>query len=435
MNLSEIYNKKLVTVEEAIRKIKSGNKIVIGHCAGVPQVVINAMCNNKDQYEHIELFHMLTLKDAPYVNEDMVGHFRLNALFIGGNTRKAVELCNADYTPMFFHEFPKNMKDKVIDVDVAIVQVSKPDKHGYCSFGVSVDYTKTATECAKIVIAEVNNKMPRTFGDSFIHINDIDCAVEVDYELPELLPGKIGEVEMKIGEYCASLIEDESTLQLGIGAIPDSVLMFLKDKKNLGIHSEMISDGVIELMEKGVINNKCKNINKDKSVVTFLMGTKKLYDYIDDNPSIEFYPVDYVNDPSIIMQNNKVVSINSCLSVDLMGQVAADAIGLKQFSGVGGQVDFVRGAAMSTGGKAIIAIPSTASGGKVSRIVSCFKEGTPITTTRNDVDFIVTEYGIARLKGKSLKERGRALINIAHPYFREDLIKEWEIRFKDKLNS
>lgn len=433
MNLSEVYNKKLVTAEEAVKKIKSGNKVVIGHCAGVPQVLINTMCNNKDQYEHIELFHMLTLKDAPYVNEDMEGHFRLNALFVGGNTRKAVELCNADYTPMFFHEFPKNMKDKVIDVDVAIVQVSKPDNHGYCSLGISVDYTKTATECAKIVIAEVNNKMPRTFGDSFIHINDIDCVVEVDYELPELLPGTIGEVEMKIGEYCASLIEDESTLQLGIGAIPDSVLMFLKNKKNLGIHSEMISDGVIELMEKGVINNKCKNINKGKSVVTFLMGTKKLYDYIDDNPSIEFYPVDYVNDPSIIMQNNKVVSINSCLSVDLMGQVVADSIGLKQFSGVGGQVDFVRGASMSKGGKAIIAIPSTASGGKVSRIVSYFKEGTPITTTRNDVNFIVTEYGIAELKGKSLKERGRALINIAHPYFREDLIKEWEIRFKDKF--
>lgn len=316
-------------------------------------------------------------------------------------------------------------------VDVALIQVSKPDEHGYCSFGVSSDYTKPAADCAKIVIAEVNKQMPRTMGNSFIHVSDMDFIVESDHPIIELPLPKIGEVEKAIGRNCAELVEDGSTLQLGIGAIPDAVLLFLKDKKDLGIHSEMISDGVVELVEAGVITNKNKTLHPGKSVVTFLMGTKRLYDYADNNPAVEMYPVSYVNDPKVIMQNNQMVSINSCVQVDFYGQVASESIGAKQISGVGGQVDFVRGASMSLDGKgkSIIAMPSTASKGKVSRIVPMLDEGAPVTTSRNDVDYIVTEYGIAHLKGKTNKGRARALINIAHPDFREELAVEFQNRF------
>lgn len=320
-----------------------------------------------------------------------------------------------------------------IRVDVAIINVSVPDEHGYCSFGVSVDYIKAAAEEAKIVIAEVNDKMPRTIGDSFIHVSKIDYIVKTSNDIVELNPPKIGELERAIGENCAKLVEDESTLQLGIGAIPDAVLLFLKDKKNLGLHSEMISDGVVELIESGVITNEAKTLHRGRSVITFLMGTKKLYDYVDNNPNIIVYPVDYVNDPRVIAQNDKMVSINSCIQVDLMGQVAADTIGLTQFSGVGGQVDFIRGAAMSKGGKSIIAMPSTAGHGKFSRIVPMLDEGAAVTTSRNDIHYVVTEFGIAELKGKTLRDRARNLINIAHPNFREELISEWEKRFKMKF--
>jgi 4-hydroxybutyrate CoA-transferase len=307
------------------------------------------------------------------------------------------------------------------------------DEHGFFSFGVSNDYTKPAAEAAKIVIAQVNDKMPRTMGDSFIHISDIDYIVEANHEIIELKPPKIGEIERAIGENCASLVEDGSTLQLGIGAIPDAVLLFLKDKKDLGIHSEMISDGVLELVEAGVITNKAKSIHPGKIIVTFLMGTKRLYDFIDNNPVVEMYPVNYVNDPRVIMQNSKMVSINSCVQVDLMGQVSSESVGLTQISGVGGQVDFVRGANMCKDGKSIIAMPSTAAKGKVSKIVPLLDEGAAVTTGRNDVDYIVTEYGIAKLKGKTLKDRAKALISIAHPDFKDGLIEEFEKRFNCKF--
>ena len=310
-----------------------------------------------------------------------------------------------------------------------LIQVSAPDEHGFCSLGVSVDYTKPAAEAAKLVIAQVNKNMPRTLGDSFLHVSRLDWVVEHDCPVIELQPPVIGDVEKAIGENCASLVRDGDTLQLGIGAIPDAVLLFLKDKKDLGIHSEMVSDGVVELVEAGVITNRRKTLHPGKSVVTFLMGTKRLYDYVDNNPAVEMYPVDYVNNPVIAAQNDNLVSINSCVQVDLMGQVVSTSVGLKQISGVGGQVDFVRGANMSRGGRTIMAMPSTAAKGSISKIVPFIDHGAAVTTNRYDVNYVVTEYGIARLKGKTLKDRARALIEISHPNFRESLQAEFEERF------
>ena len=425
MNLSEIYKSKLISASEAVKHIKSEDRVVIAHAVGEPKDLVKAMVNNHENYHNVEIVHMVALGPGEYTNSEMKDHFRHNALFIGASTRKAVNERRADFTPCFFSEAPRLFKEGHMPIDVVMLQVSKPDEHGYCSFGTSCDYTKPATENAKLIIAEVNENMPRTFGDNFIHIKDMDYLVETNYPLVELKPSKISDVEKAIGMNCAKLIEDGSTLQLGIGSIPDAVLMFLKDKKDLGIHSEMISDGVVDLYNEGVITNKRKTLHKDKMIVTFLMGTKKLYDFVDNNPEVELYPVDYVNDPKVIMQNYKMVSINSCIQVDLMGQVVSETIGTKQFSGVGGQVDYVRGASMSEGGKSILAMPSTAAKGKISRIVSCLDKGAAVTTTRNDVQYIVTEYGIADLRGKSLRERAELLINIAHPNFREQLRKEY----------
>ncbi|MBU5438097.1 4-hydroxybutyrate CoA-transferase [Tissierella sp. MSJ-40] len=433
MDWKDEYKHKIVSKEEAVKHIKPGNRVVIGHAVGEPTLLIDAMVANKEQYENVEIVHMVPMGKGEYTKPEMTKHFRHNAIFVGGTTREAINEGRGDYTPCFFYEVPKLFREGYLPVDVALVTVSYPDEKGYCSFGTSVDYTKPAAECAKTVIAQINPNMPRTMGDSFIHLSDIDYIVEASADIPELKPPKITDVERSIGEYCASLIEDGSTLQLGIGAIPDAVLLFLKDKKDLGIHSEMISDGVVELYEAGVITNKMKTLHKDKMVVTFIMGTKRLYDFVNNNPNIEMHPVDYVNDPIVIMKNYKMVSINSCIQVDLMGQVVSDTVGKKQFSGVGGQVDFVRGVNMSDNGKSIIAMPSTAAKGTVSRIVSIIDEGAAVTTSRNDVQYIVTEYGIANLKGKTLRERGRALINIAHPDFREYLIREWEEKYKDKF--
>ncbi|MCY6960661.1 acetyl-CoA hydrolase/transferase family protein [Clostridium brassicae] len=433
MDWKEIYENKITTAEKAVSHIKSGDRVVIGHACGEPQGLINAMVANKNSYSNVEIVHMVAMGGAEYAKPGMEQHFRHNAIFVGGSTRKAVEEGRADFTTCFFHEVPKLFKQNYMPVDVALIQVSSPDEHGNCSFGVSVDYTKAAAECAKTVIAQVNDQMPRTLGDSFIHISEIDYIVEESKSMIELQPPKIGEVEKAIGENCASLIKDGDTLQLGIGAIPDAVLLFLKDKKDLGIHSEMFSDGVVELVEAGVITNKKKTLHPGKIIVTFLMGTKRLYNFVNNNPMVEMYPVDYVNDPVVVSKNDNLISINSCVQVDLMGQVCSESVGNKQISGVGGQVDFVRGATMSKGGKCIIAMPSTAGKGKVSRIVVNLDEGAAVTTSRNDVDYIVTEYGIAQLKGKTLRERARALINIAHPNFRQALIREFENKFKDKF--
>ncbi len=371
---------------------------------------------------------------APYCQPGMEKHFRHNALFVGGSTRKAVEEGRGDYTPCFFHEIPKLFTDGTLPVDVAFLQLSEPDENGVCSYGVSVDYTQPAAEAAKLVIAQINKNMPYTYGNS-INLKDIDYIVEKDEPLIELQPPKIGETEHKIGEYVASLIHDGDTLQLGIGAIPDAVLSFLGDKKDLGIHSEMFSDGVVDLARKGVITNKKKTIDQGKFVSCFLMGTKKLYDFVNNNPDVLMERVDYTNDPFVVAKIDNIISINSAMQVDLMGQVNAEMIGYKQFSGVGGQVDFVRGASRAKGGKAIIAMPSTAGHGKISKIVPLLDEGAAVTTSRNDVDYIITEFGIAPLKGRTLRQRAIALIKIAHPDFREGLIAEFEKRFHCKFEG
>jgi 4-hydroxybutyrate CoA-transferase len=430
LNWREIYNDRLMTAEEAVKKIKSKDRVVIGHAVGEPSYVVGKMVENKEQYENVEIVHMVAMGKGEYCQPGMEKHFRHNSIFVGGSARDAVNNGRGDFTPRFFYEVPKMFRT-TMPVDVALIQVTPPDEHGYCSLGVSVDYTKAAVEVAKTVIAQINDQMPRTMGESFVHVSEIDCFVEHSAPIIELGAPKIGDVERAIGENCASLICDGDTLQLGIGAIPDAVLLFLKDKKDLGIHSEMFSDGVVELVEAGVITNKKKTLHPGKMIATFLMGSKKLYDFVNNNPTVEMYPVDYVNNPVVVMKNDNIVSINSCVQVDLMGQVCSESIGLTQISGVGGQVDFVRGVTMAKNGKSIIAMPSTAAKGKVSKIVPLLDEGAAVTTSRNDVDYIVTEFGIAALKGKTLKERAKALIQIAHPDFREGLALEYEKRFKE----
>ena len=385
MEWKEIYKNRFATVEEAVRAIEDGDHLVFGHAAGCPQVVPAEMIAQKERLHDVGIYHMLTLNDGSYLTPGTEGHFRHITNFVGGNSRQAV----------------------------------------------SCDYTKAAAEKARLVIAEMNENMPYVEGDNKIHISRLDYIIPTNLALPEIPLPKITDVEKAIGRNCASLIEDGSTLQLGIGAIPDAVLLFMGDKKNLGIHTEMFSDGVIDLVESGVVNGSKKTLHPGKLVATFLMGTRRLYDFVDKNACVEMRPVDYVNDPRVIAQNEKMVSINSCIEVDLMGQVASETIGLKQFSGTGGQVDYVRGAAWSAGGKSIMAMPSTAAKGKASRIVPFLAQGAAVTTSRNDVDYVVTEYGIARLKGKTLKQRARALIAVAHPDFRPMLEEEYQKRFKD----
>lgn len=429
MDWRTLYQQRLTTEDEAVKHIKSGNRVALVNAMGESQLLTQAMVRNKDQYENVELVQMLAVGKAEFCQPGMEKHFRYNGLFFSGSTRASAADARADVTPCFFSEIPDLFRINLI-ADVALIQVSLPDEHGYCSFGVSVDYAKAAAENAKMVIAHVNRSMPRTLGDCFIHVSKFDHIVEKDVPLIELPPPKITDVERKIGENCASLVNDGDTLQLGIGAIPDAVLLFLKEKKDLGIHSEMFSDGVVELIEAGVITNKRKTLHPGKCIATFLMGTKRLYDFVDNNPSVQMYPVDYTNDVRVICQNDNLVSINSCIQVDLMGQVVSTTVGYRQISGVGGQVDFVRGATLSRGGKTIMAMPSTTANGKISKIVPLIDEGSAVTTTRYDVNYVVTEYGIAQLKRKTLRDRARELIKIAHPDFRDELIHTFEQRFK-----
>lgn len=428
MNWKEEYADKIVSVQEAVSHVQSGNRIVFSHACGEGQYLTDELVNQAERLENVEIVHMVAMGTAPYCQPGMEKHFRHNALFIGGSTRKAVEEGRADYTPCFFHEIPRLFTDGCLPVDVAFIQVSLPDERGYCSFGISVDYTQPAAQAAKLVIAQVNKNMPYTYGNG-IHLKDIDFIVEKDEPLIELPPPKIGETERKIGEYVASLIHDGDTLQLGIGAIPDAVLSFLGEKKNLGIHSEMFSDGVVDLARKGVITNTKKTINPGKFVSCFLMGTRKLYDFVDHNEDVLIEAVDYTNDPFVVAKIDNIISINSAIQVDLMGQTNSEMIGNRQFSGVGGQVDFVRGASRAKGGKAIIAMPATAAKGKISKIVPLLDEGSAVTTSRNDIDYVVTEFGIASLKGKTLRQRAKALIEIADPRFKPSLITEFEKRF------
>jgi 4-hydroxybutyrate CoA-transferase len=431
MDWKAIYKERLITAPEAVKRIKSGNRVVIGHAVGEPTHVIDAMVANKDAYKDVEIIHMVAMGKAAYAQPGMEPHFRHNALFVGGSTRETVKSGHGDFTPCFFHRIPEALST-ALKPDVVLMQVSPPDNHGFCSCGVSVDYTKGAAEVAGTVIAQVNKNMPRTLGDTFLHVSQLHCIVEHDAPIIELKPPQISDVEKGIGENCAKLIKDGDCLQLGIGAIPDAVLLFLKGKKDLGIHSEMISDGVVELVEAGVVTNAKKNFHKGVSVITFLMGTRRLYDYVDNNPAVNMFPVNYVNNPYIAGQNDNLVSVNSCVQVDFLGQVCSETVGTTQISAVGGQVDFVRATAISKGGRSIIAMPSMGAQGTVSKIVPLLDEGAAVTTSRYDVQYVVTEYGIADLRFRTTKDRARALIDIAHPNFRESLKEEFAKRFNVK---
>jgi 4-hydroxybutyrate CoA-transferase len=425
MDWRSYYESHTRTAEEAAKVVKSGDRVVIGHACGEPQVLVEALVKRADELRNVEIVHMVAMGTAPYCKPEYAQSFRHNGLFLGATTRQAVKEGRGDYTPVFFHEIPSLFRDGVLPVDVAMITVSAPDRFGYVSLGISVDYTLQAARSAKTVIAEVNPNMPHTGGNSYLHVTEIDYLVPSERPLIELQPPEIGEAEMAIGLNIAQLVKDGDCLQLGIGAIPDAVLAALADKNDLGIHSEMISDGVKNLVERGVITCKKKTLHPGKITITFAMGTKEFYEWLDYNPLVEFYPVDYINDPFVIARVDNMVSINSALAVDLLGQVAADMLGPMQFSGVGGQVDFVRGAARSKGGRSIIAMLSTAKGGTVSRIVPTLELGQAVTTSRNDVDYVVTEYGVAKLKGKTVRERARALIEVAHPNFRDYLKEEF----------
>lgn len=422
------YKEHLFTPEQAVQQIKSGQRVVVAHACGEPSIILDALVANAAQYENVEIIHMVAMGKAAYCQPQYDKNFHHNAFFLGGSTRAAAAEGRVDFTPVYFSEIPSLLRED-LRPNVTLLQCSPPDAHGYVSLGVSVDYTKPAAEASDLVIAQVNQNMPRTLGDSFLHVTQIGCLVEADTPVIELAPPKIGDVERAIGENVASLVRDGDTLQLGIGAIPDAVLLFLKEKNDLGIHTEMFSDGVVELVEAGVITNKAKTLHRGQSVATFLMGTRRLYDYVNNNPAVAMYPVDYVNDPYVIGQNDNLVSINSCVQVDIMGQVVSTSAGLRQISGVGGQVDFVRGANLSKGGRAIMAMPSTTGKGKISKIVPFLDQGSAVTTTRNEVNYVITEYGIAKLKGKSLRQRAEALIRIAHPDFRDELTAEFRRRY------
>lgn len=416
------WRSRRISPEEAAQKIVSGQRVfVTGNCS-TPQRFIQALRDHAHELHAVELVQLLDLGVGDYITPDMSDHIRINSLFVSGKVRKAVNDGMADFTPVFLHEIPLLFRSGRLVLDVAVIHVSPPDEHGYCSYGVEVGVTKTAAESAGMVIAEVNPHMPRALGDSFIHVSQVDYFIEADYPLLEVHPEPPSPIQDRIANHIAELIPDTATLQTGIGGIPDAVLRRLTNHKNLGVHTELFSDGVMEMIEAGVITNAAKNLHTGKVIAGFVLGTKALYDYIDDNPIFEFHPTEYVNDPFIIAQNDRMVSINSALEVDLTGQVCADSIGTKFYSGVGGQVDFVRGASRSKGGKSFIALPSTAKNDTISRIVPVLKPGAGVTTSRNDVRFVATEYGVADLYGRSIAERAVALINIAHPNFRDELM-------------
>jgi 4-hydroxybutyrate CoA-transferase len=422
-NWKDEYSQKITSKEKAISNINSGNRIVFGHAAGEPSILVDELVRQKDRLQNVEIVHMVPLRECQYCLPEMKNHFYHNSLFAGAGTRQAIKEGRADYTPVYFSEIPRLFRDNILPVDVALIQLAPADENGFMSFGVSVDYTVQAALSAKVVIAEVNKQMPRTNGEH-ISISKIDYIVETDRPIIELVPPKITVIEEKIGSHIASLVPDQANLQLGIGGIPDAALKSLQEKHDLGIHTEMFSDGVVDLYEQGIITNKNNNVNPDKFIATFLMGTKKLYKFVDGNPNVEMHTVDYTNNVMIAGKVNKLISINSALQVDLFGQVCADTLGYQQYSGVGGQVDFVRASNLSPGGRSIIALPSTNKEITISRIVPILNEGACVTTSRNDVHYVVTEYGIADLRGKTNRERANLLINIAHPNFR-DKLKEY----------
>jgi acyl-CoA hydrolase/RimJ/RimL family protein N-acetyltransferase len=404
--------------------IKSGDRIFLGSNAGIPNALIDSLIKDGKDIKDIEVTHIGTLSDERWALPEHHRQLKVNTFFIHGDViRKAVDEGRADYTPCFLSEISSLFSNEILPLDAALIMVSPPDELGYCSLGVSVDVVMSAARSAKKIVAQINPQMPRTAGHSFLHISEFAACIEHEQVLPEIQPAAKSDIYERIGQYVAMLVEDNATLQLGIGKIPDATLRYLGKHKNLGIHSEMISDGVIDLIQKGVINNRSKTFHPGKSVVSFCMGTKRLYDFVHNNPHIEFYPSSYVNKPTNIAKNDNLVSVNSALEVDLTGQVVADSIGYDFYSGIGGQVDFVTGATLSKGGKPIIALPSTAKGGTVSRIVANINEGAGVVTSRGNVHYIVTEFGVASLKGKSIRERALELIRVAHPKFREGLLE------------
>lgn len=434
MSWEEHYKSNTISKEEAASKIKSGDQVILTHANGEPGLVINALGKRQNEVEGVRIWHGISFGPGHHVAEDINPEsIQLECIFVGPATRKAANEGRALVTPMHFSDAPNNIRTGLVKCDVALMHVSKPDAFGYVSLGVSVDFELAAIEKANTVIAEVNENMPRTFGKGIIHVSEIDYFVQSSEPLITIGESVIGEKEELIGKNIAALIKDGSCLQIGVGAMPDAVMKFIADKNDLGIHTEMMTTGTMNLIKSGVANGKCKNINKGIAVSTFAGGTKELYEWLHENPQVEFYPVDYVNDGNIIKQNDNMISINSALQVDMMGQVTAEAIGPKQYSGVGGQMDFVRGATWSKGGKSFIALTSTARKGTVSRITAALAPGTPVTTPRNDVDNIVTEYGVAALRGQPIVERARRLIAIAHPDFRDELKDDFERVYELKL--
>lgn len=426
MDLSDLIESRISTADEAVHHIKSGQRVFLtGNCS-VPQKVLSALVDYAPNLNNVEICQALTVGPAKYASPAMDGHLRVNTIFISNNVRQAVRDGRVDFTPVLLSEFPLLFKKNILPLDVALIHVSPPDEHGFCSFGIEVGLTKTPADSAKIIIAEVNQQMPRTLGDSFIHVSKIDYLVPVNYPLQEMsmTEGEADETIDKIAQNIAELIPDGATMQMGIGNIPDAVLGYLKDKRDLGVHTELFSDGVIELVEAGVITNARKNIHKGKITAGFILGSHRLYKWVDDNPLIELHPTEYVNDPFVIAQNDYQVAINSAIEVDLTGQVCADSIGTKLYSGVGGQLDFIYGASRSKGGIPIIALPSVvkkSDGTLISRISATLRNGAGVVTTRNHVHYVITEFGVANLYGKTIRQRALSLINIAHPDFRNEL--------------
>ncbi|MFO8132623.1 MAG: GNAT family N-acetyltransferase [Thermoplasmatota archaeon] len=435
------YPKKFATnLERVFEHIHGGDKIFIGTGCGKPSHLVKELAeyveDNPKAFADAEVFHVWTLGVAPYVKPKFEMNFRHNAFFIGDNTRGAVNKGMADYTPIFLSAVPDLFHRDVIPVDVALIQLSSPDEHGYMSYGISVDIVKSAVENADVVIAQVNKNMPRVLGESFIHIEDVDYVIPHDEPLLEYKTGEVDETTDAIGKNVARLVEDGATIQVGYGSIPDAIVASLQGKRDLGVHTELLTDGVVELMKKGVVTNEKKSIHRGKAIASFCMGHQKTYAYLNNNPEFEFRPIEYTNKPTVIAQNYKMTAINTALEIDLTGQVTAESLGHEFYSGIGGQADFMRGAALSEGGKNIIALPATAKNGEVSRIVPFLKEGAGVTLTRGDVHYVVTEYGSAYLHGKNIRERAVALISIAHPRFREQLLEEakkYNLVYQDQM--